>query len=49
MKDSNEKLEHLFCDILKGIFLVFSPSVGAKYFWVDLDGWHVAVPNPSVE
>jgi hypothetical protein len=25
-------------DILSSIFLVFTPSVGVKHFWVDLDG-----------
>jgi hypothetical protein len=31
----------------KHIF-VFTPSVGVKHFWVDLDGRHVFVPTPSV-
>jgi hypothetical protein len=38
LRDSNKNLKHLFGDILLGIFLVFTPSVGVKYFWVDLDG-----------
>ena len=29
-------------------FLVFSPSVGVKHFWVDLDEKHVFAPTPSV-
>ena len=29
-------------------FWCFSPSVGVKHFWVDLDGMHVFVPTPSV-
>ena len=32
---------------IKHVF-VFTPSVGAKHFWVDLDGRHVFVPTPSV-
>ena len=28
--------------------LVFSPSVGVKHFWVDLDEMHVFVPTPNV-
>ena len=27
---------------------VFTPSVGVKYFWVDLDERHVFAPTPSV-
>ena len=27
---------------------VFTPSVGIKHFWVDLDGRHVFAPTPSV-
>jgi hypothetical protein len=30
------------------MFLVFTPSVGVKYFWVDLGGRHVFAPTPSV-
>ena len=31
---------------LLSMFLVFTPSVGVKYFWVDLDGRHVLrTPN----
>ena len=32
---------------IKHIF-VFTPSVGVKHFWVDLNGKHVFVPTPSV-
>ena len=32
-------IEHVF---------VFTPSVGVKHFWVDLDGRHVFAPTPSV-
>ena len=32
---------------IKHIF-VFTPSVGVKHFWVDLDGRHVSRPTPSV-
>ena len=35
-------------DILSRIFLVFTPSVGVKHFWVDLDGRHVSTPTPIV-
>ena len=35
-------------DILYGIFLVFTLSVGVKHFWVDLDGKHVVAPTPNV-
>ena len=27
---------------------VFTPSVGVKHFWVDLDRKHVFAPTPSV-
>ena len=27
---------------------MFTPSVGVKHFWVDLDGRHVFAPTPSV-
>jgi hypothetical protein len=37
LSDSNENLEHSFCSNLYGIFLVFSPSVGINFFW--MDGW----------
>ena len=33
---------------LSNIFLVSTPSVGVKHFWVDLDGMHVFVPTSSV-
>jgi hypothetical protein len=33
----------------KHIFLVFTPSVGVKYFWVDLDGMVCFAPTLSVE
>ena len=36
-RDSNKNLEHLCGENLWSILLVFSPSVGVKYFWVDLD------------
>ena len=32
---------------IKHVF-VFTPSVGVKHFWVDLDGRHVFAPTPSV-
>ena len=32
---------------IKHVF-VFTPSVGVKYFYVDLDGRHVFAPTPSV-
>ena len=39
LRDSNKNLEHLFGGYPIGhIFLVFTPSVGVKHFWVDLDG-----------
>ena len=34
--------------ILSRIFLVFTPSVGVKHFWVDLNGRHDSVPTSSV-
>ena len=43
-------LEHLFGvdgKPIKHVFL-FTPSVGVKHFWVDLDGRHVFAPTPSV-
>ena len=36
-------------DILLRIFLVFSPSVGVKDFWVDLDGMAYFCTYPSIE
>ena len=47
-RDSNKNLEHLFDENLWRIFLVFSPSVGVKHFWMNLDGMHVVAPTPSV-
>jgi hypothetical protein len=32
LRDSNKNLEHLFGEKLYGILLMFSPSVGVKYF-----------------
>ena len=32
---------------IKHVF-VFTPSVGVKHFWVDLDARHVSMPTPSV-
>jgi hypothetical protein len=46
LRDSNKNLKHLFCSNLYGIFLVFSPSVGVKHFW--MDGWHILAPTPTV-
>ena len=34
-------------DILSRIFLVFTPSVGVKYFWVDLDGMACCCAYPQ--
>ena len=48
LRDSNKNLEHLFDGYPILHILVFTPSVGAKHFWVDLDGRHVFVPTPSV-
>ena len=49
LRDSNKNFGALIWWInLSRIFLVFSPSVGVKYFWVDLDGRHVLAPTPSV-
>jgi hypothetical protein len=48
LKDSKKNLEHLFGENLSSMFLVFTPSVGVKLFWVDLDGKHVFAPTPSV-
>ena len=49
LRDSNKNLEHLFggWKPIKYIF-VFTPSVGVKHFWVDLNGRLVFVPTPSV-
>ena len=49
LRDSNKNLEHLFggWKPIKYIF-VFTPSVGVKHFWVDLNGRLVFVPIPSV-
>ena len=33
---------------LSNMFLAFSPIVGVRHFWVDLDGMHVFAPTPSV-
>ena len=30
------------------MFFVFTPSVGVKHFWMDLDEKHVFVPIPSI-
>ena len=38
----------IWCINLTRIFLVFSPSVRVKHFWVDLDGRHVSAPTSSV-
>jgi hypothetical protein len=37
LRDSNKNLEHLFRGYPMWYILVFTPSVGVKYFWVDLD------------
>ena len=37
LRDSNKNLEHLFGGYPMNMFLVFTPSVGVKHFWVDLD------------
>ena len=49
LRHSNKNLEHLLVDgkPIKHVF-VFTPSVGVKHFWVDLDGRHVFAPTPSV-
>ena len=47
-RDSNKNLEHLFDVNLWSKFLVFSPSVGVKHFWVDLNGKHIFAPTLSV-
>ena len=38
LSEENAASPHILVDILSRIFLVFSPSVGAKQFWVNLDG-----------
>ena len=38
LRDSNKNLEHLFGEYLMKNILVFSPIVGVKHFWVDLNG-----------
>ena len=48
LRDSNQNLEHLFGGFPMNMFLVFTPSVGVKHFWMDLDGGHIFVPTPSV-
>ena len=49
LRDSNKNLEHLFGGWnLSGIFFMFTPSVGVKHFWVDLDGKHVFAATLSV-
>ena len=50
LRDTNKNLEHLFGvdgELIKHVF-VFTPSVGVKHFWVDLDGRHFLAPTPSV-
>ena len=46
LRDSNNNLENLFGGYLVGHIFVFSPSVGVKHFWVDLDGmaWFLRLP-----
>jgi hypothetical protein len=46
LRDSNKNLEHLFGGNLYRIFLVFSPSVGEKHFWVEtyMDGMFLRQP-----
>ena len=49
LRDSNKNFGALIWWInLSRIFFVFSPSVGVKHFWVDLDERHVFVPTTSV-
>jgi hypothetical protein len=38
LRDSNRTWSIYLENILLRIFLVFTPNVGVKYFWVDLDG-----------
>ena len=33
---------------LINMFFVFTPSVGVKHFWMDLDERHISMPTPSV-
>jgi hypothetical protein len=50
LRDSNKNLEPLFGGIktYQIYFLVFTPSVGVKHFWMDLDEKHVFALTPSV-
>ena len=49
LRDSNKNLEHLFGGWKTyQAYFVFTPSVGVKHFWVDLDGRHVFAPTASV-
>ena len=38
LRDSNKNLEHLFGGYPIGHFLVFTPSVRVKHFWMAPDG-----------
>jgi hypothetical protein len=46
-KTLRDSLQELM-ENLSSMSLVFTPSVGVEYFWVDLDEGHVFVPTPSV-
>ena len=47
LRDSNKNLEHLFGGYpIKNIF-VFTPSVGVKHFWVDLDAMACCCAYPQ--
>ena len=48
LRDSNKNLEYLFGGYPIGHFLVFTPSVRVKHFWVDLDGMACCSPTPNV-
>jgi hypothetical protein len=48
LRDSNKNMERLFDGYPVGNIFILSPSVGVKYFWVDLDGKHVFAPTPGV-
>ena len=48
LRDSNKKFEHLFEVETYQACFVFTPSVGVKHFWMDLDGRHIFAPTPSV-
>ena len=48
LRDTNKNLEHLFGGYPMNMFVVFTPSVGVKYFWVDLDGMTCFCAYPSV-